>query len=304
MKAMAFSTFGPPEVLRLTELVEPQAGAGEVRVRIKAAGVMPYDYGVRSGWTPAGYTMTFPEVPGNEFAGIIDQVGEGVTGFSVGDEVLGFNMLKCYAEYVAVKSDQIVIKPENMPWEVAGGFSGNGQGAHLALTALGSLEGDTVLIHGAAGGLGTFAIQLAKLWGAATVIGTASESNHDYLRSLGAIPVSYGEGLVDRVRAVAQGGVDAALDVAGPEALRASMELVKNKERIRTMVSFDLANELGIRPIIGTRTATRLAVLCDLYAKGKLHIHIRKVFPLDQAASAHREVESRHGRGKVVLTVN
>ncbi|RCW47864.1 NADP-dependent oxidoreductase [Paenibacillus prosopidis] len=304
MRAMAFSTFGPPEVLRLTELVEPQAGASEVRVRIKAAGVMPYDYGVRSGWTLAGYTMTFPEIPGNEFAGIIDQVGEGVSGFSVGDEVLGFNMLKCYAEYVAVKSDQIVIKPENMPWEVAGGFSGNGQGAHLALTALGSLEGDTVLIHGAAGGLGTFAVQLAKLWGAATVIGTASESNHDYLRSLGAIPVSYGEGLVDRVRALAQGGVDAALDVAGPEALRASMELVKSKERIRTMVSFDLANELGIRPIIGTRTAARLAVLCDLYAQGKLHIHIRKVFPLDQAASAHREVESRHGRGKVVLTVN
>lgn len=304
MRAMAFSKFGPPEVLRLTELVEPQAGAGEVRVRIKAAGVMPFDYGVRSGWTPAGYTMTFPEIPGNEFAGIIDQVGEGVTGFSVGDEVLGFNMLKCYAEYVAVKSDQIVIKPENMPWEVAGGFSGNGQGAHLALTALGALEGDTVLIHGAAGGLGTFAIQLAKIWGAATVIGTASESNHDYLRSLGAIPVSYGEGLVDRVRAVAQGGVDAALDAAGPEALRASMELVKNKERIRTMVSFDLANELGIRPIIGTRTAARLAELCDIYAQGKLHIHIRKVFPLDQAASAHREVESRHGRGKVVLTVN
>ncbi len=304
MKAAAFSAFGPPEVLRLTELEVPQAGLGEVRVRVKTAGVLPFDCRVRGGWTPPGLTLRFPEIPGNEFAGTIDQLGEGVEGFSVGDEVLGFTTLKCYAEYMTVSADQVVLKPEDMPWEVAGGFSGNGQGAHLALKALGVGEGDTVLIHGAAGGLGTFAVQLAKAWGAKTVIGTASESNHEYLRSLGAIPVCYGAGLADRVRAIAPAGVDAALDAAGPEALRASVELVKDKSRIRTMVSFELAAELGIPPVSGTRTAGRLAELVRLYAQGQLRIHIRRAYPLRQAADAHREVESGHGRGKVVLKID
>jgi NADPH:quinone reductase-like Zn-dependent oxidoreductase len=174
----------------------------------------------------------------------------------------------------------------------------------MALQELGVGKGDTVLIHAAAGGLGTFAVQLAKAWGATTVIGTASIGNHDYLRSLGAIPVSYGDGLVERVRAIAPGGVDAALDAAGPEALQASVKLVKDKERIRTMVSFELAKELGIRPLSGTRSFARLAELVDLYDQGKLHIHIRKVFPLPEAAGAHQEVESGHGRGKVVLAVS
>ncbi|WP_332262440.1 NADP-dependent oxidoreductase [Paenibacillus sp. GSMTC-2017] len=248
--------------------------------------------------------ISFPEILGNEFSGIIDQVGEGVAGFSVGNNVLGFTTLKCYAEYVVVSSNQIVIKPDHMSWEVAGGFSGNGQGAHLDLSALNIHKGDTVLIHGAAGGLGTFSVQLAKIWGATTVIGTASDGNHDYLRSIGVISVRYGEGLVERVRAIAPNGVDAALDTAGPDALLASIELVSNKDRIRTMVSDELANELGVPPISGMRTATRLAELVDLYSQGKLHIHIRKTISLEQVANAHAEVESGHGRGKIVITMN
>lgn len=303
MKAIAITEFGPPDVLKLTELELPQAGPGEVRVRVKVAGVLPYDTGVRTGLLPVGRTRTFPQVPGNEFAGIIDEIGDGVGSFSLGDEVLGFTLLNSYAEYVVVSAEQIVIKPEMMPWEVAGGFSGNGQGAHLALQELGIRRGDTLLIHAAAGGLGTFSIQLAQAWGAAHIIGTASEGNHDYLRSLGAVPVRYGDGLVERVLAAAPQGVDAALDAAGPEALRASVELVKDKNRIRTMVAFGLADELGIPQVRGTRTAARLAELVDLYAQGKLRIHIREVFPLHQAAEAHRVVESRHGRGKVVLAV-
>jgi NADPH:quinone reductase-like Zn-dependent oxidoreductase len=243
-------------------------------------------------------------VPGNEFAGIIDQVGEDVTNFSIGHEVLGFTILNCYAEYLVVPAAQIVIKPKTMPWEVAGGFSGNGQGAHMALKELGIGKGDTILIHAAAGGLGTFAIQLAKAWGASTIIGTASKGNHDYLRSLGTIPVDYAEGLMDQIRAIAPGGVDAALDAAGPEALQASVELVKNKDRIRTMVSFELADKLGIPLLSGTRSSARLSDLTHLYTSGKLRIHIRKTFPLHHAADAHREVESGHGRGKVVLKVS
>ncbi|WP_036720348.1 NADP-dependent oxidoreductase [Paenibacillus sp. JCM 10914] len=304
MRAMALASFGPPDVLQLTEIEAPQAGPGEVRVRIKAAGVLPFDCGVRSGSHPLVQKLGFPIVPGNEFAGIIDQIGDGVKDFSVGNEVLGFTVLQCYAEFVVVSADQIVIKPKNMPWEIAGGFSGNGQGAHLALKALGVGQGDTVLIHAAAGGLGTFSIQLAKVWGAKTVIGTANEANHDYLRSLGAIPVSYGEELVDRVRKVAPEGVDAALDAAGPDALRASVELVKDKDRIRTMVSFELANELGIPALSGNRSAAKLAELVELYSQGKIHIHIRDAFPLQQAAAAHQKIESGHGRGKIVLTID
>ncbi|HZG17929.1 MAG TPA: NADP-dependent oxidoreductase [Candidatus Bathyarchaeia archaeon] len=303
MKAMGFSAFGPAEVLQLMELETPHAGKGEVRIRTKTAGVLPFDCKLRSGWTPSGIELKFPVVPGNEFAGIIDQVGEGVDGFAVGDEVMGFSLLNSYAEYLVVSANQIVPKPGNMPWETAGGFSGNGQGAHMALKELGIKKGDTVLIHAAAGGLGTFSIQLAKAWGATTVIGTASQSNHDYLRSLGAVPVSYGEGLAERLRLVAPEGVDAVLDAAGPEALLASIELVKDKSRIRTMVSFEMADQLGIPQISGTRSSERLAELVDLYNKGMVDIHIRRKFPLHQAADAHREVERGHGRGKVILTI-
>ncbi|WP_370639034.1 zinc-binding dehydrogenase [Cohnella sp. REN36] len=191
-----------------------------------------------------------------------------------------------------------------MPWTVAGGFSGNTQGAHLALQALGVGAGDTLLIHGAAGGLGTSAIQIALAWGAKKVIGTASEANHDYIRGLGAIPVRYGEGLIDRVREAAPEGVDAALDAAGPEALRASLALVRDRNRIRTMVSSALAEELGIPPLQGTRTAERLAELVKLHTQGKLDIHLRRVLPLREAAEAHRELEHGHGRGKLVLAVH
>ncbi|WP_301171339.1 NADP-dependent oxidoreductase [Brevibacillus nitrificans] len=304
MKAVAFSEFGSVDVLELIELEDPMVRPGEVRVKVKAAGVLPFDCKVRSGWNPPMQAVQFPQVLGNEFAGIVDQVGKGVTKFDVGDEVLGFTLMKSYAEYVLATPEQIVRKPKNMPWEIAGGFSGNGQGAHMALQALKVKEGDTVLIHAAAGGLGTFAVQLAKEWGAKTVIGTASEQNHAYLCELGAIPVQYGAGLVDRVREIAPEGVDAALDASGPEALLASVGLVKDKERIRTMVAVELAQKLQIPPISGTRSGERLAELVDLYAKGKLNIHIRKAYRLDEAASAHATVESGHGRGKVVLIID
>ncbi len=162
-------------------------------------------------------------IPGNEFAGVVDQVGDGVSGLPEGTEVFGYATLGCYAEYRSVPADQIVVTPSGMPWEIAGGFSANGQGAH---------PGDTVLIHGAAGVLGTFAVLLANAWGATTVIGTCSEGNHDHPRSLGAIPVTYGDGLVERIFTVSPNGADA---------LRASAVLVKDRNRIRTMIDDDIA---------------------------------------------------------------
>lgn len=303
MKAAALSSFGGPEVLKPTEVAEPQAGPGEVRVNVRAAGVQHFDVGIRQGWAPPSLDLSFPVVPGNEFSGVIDQVGDGGTGFAVGDEVLGYCTLGAYAEYLVVSADQIATKPKSMPWEIAGGFSGNGQGAHMALREMKVSEGDTVLVHGAAGGLGTFAVQVARAWGAAAVIGTASEENHDYLRSLGAIPVTYGEGLVERVRAVAPSGVDAALDAAGPEALYASAELVQDKARIRTFVSFEEAKELNIPALGPGRSAARLVELTELYEQGALRIHIRRSFPLEEAAEAHRTLERGHGRGKVVISL-
>ncbi|GAA1930276.1 NADP-dependent oxidoreductase [Streptomyces sodiiphilus] len=303
MRAAALSAFGPPQELRLTEITEPRAGTGEVRVRVRAAGVMPFDVRVREGWTPPFIERKFPMVLGNEFAGVIDQVGAGVTEFAAGDEVLGYTVLGAYAEYLTVPADQIVRKPRDMPWEVAAGFPGNGQGAHMALSTIGVTGGDTVLINAAAGGLGSFAVQLALAWGADKVIGTASLRNHAYLRSLGAHPVTYGAGLAERVRDIAPGGVDAALDAAGPEALRASVELVRDRNRVVTVVAMAEATELGLRDVEGTRSAARLAELVDLHTRGLVGVHLRQVYPLAEAAAAHRDVASGHGRGKVVLAV-
>ncbi|MCC5940558.1 MAG: NADP-dependent oxidoreductase [Balneolaceae bacterium] len=303
MKAITFSKYGTPDVLQLTELPDPQPGPGQVGVRIKASGVQPVDCAVRSGWFAGKggpFEETFPQILGNEFAGVIDIRGEGVEHFAEGDEVLGWQTLACYAEYVVVPIDQIVQKPKNMPWEVAGGLSGAGQTAHTALEELGVRRGDTVLIHAAAGAVGTVAVQLAQICGT-SVIGTASEPNHDYLRSLGVIPVTYGEGLTDRVKAVAPNGVDAALDAAGRGALEASVELIENRNRVGTLVDFEKAPDLGVKIIRSKRSVTRLEELAEFYADGKLKIHIRSRYPLEKAAEAHREVETGHGRGKVVL---
>lgn len=302
MKAAAFSAPGGPEVLELVEVDTPEAGPGQVRVRVKAAGVQPVDLAVREGWTPPGAKLTYPQVIGNEFAGVVDQVGADVTEYSVGDEVLGFSTLGSYAEYVAVPVEQVTRKPENVPWEVAAGLSGAGQAAHTAIEVLGVGEGDTLLVHAAAGAVGTVAVQVARMVGA-TVIGTASEANHDYLRSLGAIPVTYGEGLVERVRALAPNGVDVSLDAAGAEGLRAAVELVADKNRIGTMVAFEIYEELGVRWLGSKRSPERLATLARLVSEGSLKIQVRRTYSLDQAADAHREVGTGHGRGKVVLSI-
>ncbi|WP_309119736.1 NADP-dependent oxidoreductase [Paenibacillus sp.] len=305
MKAAVFTSFGGPEVMRVMEVPDPHAGPGQVRVRVKAAGVQHYDCAIRGGWTPSyGVTVNFPQIPGNEFAGVIDEVGAGVTGFSIGSEVLGFAILNCYAEYVVVGADQIVVKPKTMTWEEAGGLTGNGQGASIALTAIGVKPGDTVFINGAAGSLGSIAVQLAKALGAKKVIGTASETNHDFIRSLGAIPITYEKGLADRLRKIAPEGIDCAFDTAGGEGLHAAVELVADKKRICTFFAYDLIEELGLRVVRGERSAARLAELVDLHTQGKLHLHIRQIFPLDRAGDAHRAIESRHGRGKIVLKID
>ncbi|GCB46918.1 NADP-dependent oxidoreductase [Streptomyces sp. NL15-2K] len=302
MRAAVFSSFGGPEVLEAVSVPAPQAGPGEVRVKVRTAGVQPIDCAVRSGRRAPGFAIEFPHITGGEFAGIVDQTGEGVLGVEAGTEVLGFRTQHTYAEYVVVPADQVVAKPVSMPWDVAGGLSGAGQAAHTAVEVLRVGENDTFLVNGAAGGVGTVAVQIARSLGA-TVIGTASEANHDYLRELGAIPVTYGEGLVERVRELAPHGVDAALDAASADGLRAAVELVKDIDRVGTITSVEAYEQLGARWIGSQRSAKRLDALVSLYVQGTLRIHVRATYPLEQAAEAHRDVESGHGRGKVVLTV-
>jgi NADPH:quinone reductase-like Zn-dependent oxidoreductase len=303
VRAAALSSFGPPEVLRTVELDEPHAQAGQVRVQVNVAGVQPFDCGVREGRFPRALVGDFPIVPGNEFAGTIDQVGAGVTGFSVGDAVLGFSTLGGYAEWIAVPLDQVAPKPADMPWKIAGGFSGAAQGARNALNQMRVTAGDVVLINGASGGLGTMAVQLAKAMGASTVIGTASEANHEYLRSLGAVPVAYGPGLVERLRAIAPNGVDAALG-SEVDGLRAALEIAHDPERVVTMVFSDEIAALGIRDWTGVRSAEGLTEMLSYYEKGQISVHIRAEYTLDQAAEAQGDVGSGHSRGKVVININ
>lgn len=298
MKAVAFTEFGGPEVLRVLELPEPHAGPGQVRVRVKAAGVQPYDAAVRAGWEPPGLVLGWPRVPGNEFAGVVDEGGGDV---AAGTEVLGFTAVQAAAEYIVVPATDVTPKPPEMPWEVAGGFTAGTQTASIALEALQVQAGETLLVHGAAGSVGTAAVQLARLKGA-RVIGTASEANQDYLRGLGATPVVYGEGLRERVEAAAPQGVDVVLDGAGGAALDLSLELVTDRRRILTLVDHGRAAGLGVLVSKSGRSAARLAELAALYAKGDLRFHVRRTYPYTEAAAAHREIETGHGRGKIVLT--
>ncbi|MGH8447603.1 MAG: NADP-dependent oxidoreductase [Solimonas sp.] len=306
MQAVVFAAYGGPDVLETRAVPRPLPGPGQVRVRVRAAGVQPADAKLRAG-RPAGRAwplpVRFPQMLGNEFAGAIDRLGPGADEFAVGDEVLGWAVLSCYAEYVVVSPAQIVAKPPAMPWAVAGALSASGQTAYAALQALNVGRGDTLLIHAAAGGVGSAAVQLARRHGA-TVIGTASAANHDYLRGLGATPVAYGPGLVERVRALAPLGIDAALDAIGDEALVASVALGIDRGRIGTLADPAAAERLGVRSLRTRRSLACLNELVELHGSGALDVTVRRTYALHEAAAAHRELDSGHGRGKLVLLID
>ncbi|WP_200956175.1 NADP-dependent oxidoreductase [Lysobacter sp. Root983] len=305
MQAVHFDRYGSPDVLYPTALAMPNAARGELRVRVRAAGVQPADIARRNGeFARRGIDAdaAFPQRLGYEFAGVVDQIGDGVRGYYHGQEVLGWCDGGAYAEVLAVPAAQVVAKPPMMSWAVAGALSASGQTAQVALRALNVGRGDTLLVHGAAGGVGSIAVQLARLAGA-RVIGSASRENHAYLRTLGVEPVLYGEGLVARVRELAPQGVSAALDAAGRGAIAASLALGAARERIGTLVDADGAREHGVLRLRGECDRDRLRQLVELYEHGRLHVHVREIYPLAHAAVAHRDVETGHGRGKVVLMV-
>ena len=288
-----FDEYGPPSVLHVVQVPVPTPSEGQLLVRVKAAGAQPADSLFRRGVMHAFAPASFPQRLGNEFAGVVE-IGAGH--WSTGDEVLGWAEKACYAEHLVVPADQVVAKPPALPWATAGALSASGQAAATVLDDLAVGSGDVLLIHAAAGGVGTMAVQLAVARGAA-VIGTASAANHDYLRSLGATPVPYGDGLLDRVASL---GVTVALDAIGTrEALEVSLALT---DRVGTLVFGPLAGELGVPRLSTRRSVAQLSRLAALCAAGELTVDVAGSYPLAEAVRAHERLDVGHVRGKLVLT--
>ncbi|MFJ7072089.1 NADP-dependent oxidoreductase [Streptomyces sp. NPDC098781] len=298
MKAIVYDEYGGPDVLRLAEYEEPHAGPGQVRIRVRAAAVNPIDHKIRRGWVPVLAPSTFPAIPGVEAAGVVDEVGEGVTGVAVGDDILGWTETGAYAPY-ALLSD-FAAKPAALDWETAAALPVAGEAAIGVLELLGVTEGETLLLHGAAGAVGSLAVQLAVARGV-TVIGTASPGNHDYLRSLGAVPVAYGEGLADRVRAAAPQGVDAVFDAAGSGDLPALIELRGTTDRVVTIADPQAAEHGVPFHTGGAPHVDALAEHARLAAEGRLRIRVAESSPLADAVQVHERSEAGHVPGKLIL---
>ncbi len=314
MRAVQFTEYGPPNVVHVAEVAEPHAGPGQVRIAVRASGISPGETYLRSGVWRDRVPLTFPYRTGFDAAGVVDEIGSDVTGVDVGDEVFGMTTMTARA----ANADFAVLaawapKPSGWSWEEAGGAGGGVETGTRVLDRLGVGAGDTVLLQGAAGGTGTIAVQLAVARGA-RVIGTASERNHDFLRSLGAEPTTYGAGLGDRVRALAPDGVDAVFDCAGG-ALPDLIAIAGGTARVVTIADFTAASH-GVHlshgapvDVTGARLATAadppavhgLAVAVALAGEGRLRVPVAAAFPLAEAAAAHELSETRHARGKIVL---
>ncbi len=301
-RIVQYNRYGGPEVLDIVEVDEPHAGPGEVRVAVRAAGINNFDSKVRQ--SPVIMpNRALPSGQGAEFAGVIDEVGEGSTTAAVGDEVLGWSNFGAQADFVVVPADQIAPKPSALGWAAAGGLGLVGNTAERSTRAVTPQPGETVLVSAAAGGVGLFAAQFALADGA-IVIGTASEDNHDYLRGLGVIPVAYGPGLIDRLRAAAPHGIDAVIDNAGQETIEVAIELGVNPKRINTIVYFEGAAKYGISTVGGGgKKSEVLARLARLVADGTIVLPIAATYPLAEVRTAYEELETRHLRGKIVLTL-
>jgi NADPH:quinone reductase-like Zn-dependent oxidoreductase len=306
MKAAIYRSFGGPEVLEVVEVPEPKMFADQVRIRIEATALNPADLGFQAGAVDAMVDSYFPVIPGWDVAGIVTETGVGTTGFKPGDEVIGFvrgaiQRYGTYAEQIVAEPRQLARKPANFDWAQAAGLPLAGLTAYQAVVdALDVCEGETLLVHGAAGGVGHLAVQIAAARGA-VVVGTASQSNHDYLRSIGVQPVTYGDGLADRVRALAPGGVDAVLDTAGRGALAITHRVGTAEVRVASIAN---SNEHpGTIPVFAHLDQADLEALVDLAEAGKLSVRIARSFPLDRAADAQRLLAEGHSGGKIVLAV-
>ncbi|WP_328867608.1 NADP-dependent oxidoreductase [Streptomyces sp. NBC_00341] len=308
MKAISYSGYGDADVLEYGERPDPKVGPDTVLVKVRAAAVNPVDRQARQGNLDSALDAVFPVIPGWDVSGVVVQPGVAVDEFAVGDEVIGyvredFLSRGTFAEYVAAPVRTLARKPLSLSFEEAAGLPLAGLTAYQVLhRSLRIRNGDTVLVHAAAGGVGSLAVQLARHAGC-RVIGTASAHNHEHLRQLGAEPVEYGDGLVDRLRTLAPDGIDAAFDTVGGEALRASAETLAPDGRLTSIVDSEVFSYGGkyafVRP-----DAKDLAHLAELAERGIITVHVDRVFPLERTAEAHRLNAQGRTRGKIVVTVD
>jgi NADPH:quinone reductase-like Zn-dependent oxidoreductase len=300
-----YEEFGDGSNLAVVVVQPPVAGPGEVRVKVKVAGLNPVDFEIfRGGPAAESFGVRLPSGVGNDFSGIVDQVGEGVTDFAVGDAVFGGARHAAASDFVVMPRDGLLVrKPEKLSFELAGALAVVGRTAWASVASVNLTPADTVLISAAAGGVGVLASQLAVRSGA-TVVGTASVRNHEFLRSLGVIPVAYGDAMVERLRAIAPQGYTAALDNHGPDTIRAAIELRIPISRINTIATYG-PEALGASNVGGAHaTSADLAHMAQLLADGALMLPIDAVYPLQRVSEAYAHLQTGHVRGKIVLVTD
>lgn len=302
-RAVRFDSYGGTDVLYVTDIDRPVPDAGEVLVEVRAAGINPGEAGIRTGALHEQFPTTFPSGEGSDLAGVVIEVGDGVSDFAVGDEVLGFSFQRSsHATHTNVPTDQLIHKPAKLSWQVAGSLYVVGATAYAAVRAVAPQRGETVAVSAAAGGVGSIVVQLLTRRGV-RVLGIASSDNAEWLRAHGVEPVEYGDGLADRLRRAAPDGIDAFIDLFGPQYVELAVELGVPRERINTIISFAKAAELGAKTE-GSAEASTPAVLqelADLIAAGDLELDVAATYPLDRVVDAFTELERRHTHGKIVL---
>jgi NADPH:quinone reductase-like Zn-dependent oxidoreductase len=303
MRAVRFDRYGGIDVLDVVDVPAPVPGDDQLLVRVKAAGINPGEAKIREGMLHDRWPATFPSGQGSDLAGTVEQVGDDVAEWAVGDEVIGFTHNRAsQAELVVVQAENVTARPAGVPWPVAGSLFVAGTTAYAVVRAVSTTSGDVVVIAGAAGGVGSIAVQLARLAGA-TVIGLAGESNHSWLQDLGVVPVTYGDGVEQRIREAADGTVDAFIDLAGGDYVQMALDLGVQPDRVDTVVDFSAGQKYGVKTE-GTAAAANAGVLAELAAlidEGRLDVPIARVYPLEQVRDAFRELEQGHTRGKIVL---
>jgi NADPH:quinone reductase-like Zn-dependent oxidoreductase len=299
MKAVQFAEYGAPDVMHVAEVEDPHAAAGQVRIAAHAAGVNGIDWKIRSGALRDMMPVDLPAGLGNDAAGVVDEVGTGVTGVSVGDRVFGSGA-HAYSQFVVL--NHWAVMPDGLSFEEAAGLPIPVETAIRILDEVDVKSGDTIVVNGASGGVGSAVIQIARDRGA-QVIGVASAANHDYLRQLGAIPTTYGAGMVERVRQLAPDGIDAALDIAGSGVIRELIDLTGEPSQVLSIADFS-AGELGAK--VSSQPVGQSAAFAEaarLAAQGQLHLEVQHRFPLEQAAQAHEISQRGHVRGRIILSI-
>jgi NADPH:quinone reductase-like Zn-dependent oxidoreductase len=303
VKAVRFDRYGGLEVLDVRDVERPAPARGEVLVGVKAAGINPGEIAIREGRLDDRWPATFPSGEGTDLAGVVAELGADVSAFAVGDAVCGWTEARAsHAEFVTVPVDQLTAKPDAVSWEVAGSLFVASMAAYACVDAVAPQPGEVVAVSGAAGGVGSIAVQLAVRSGA-TVIGLASERNHPWLRSRGVVPVAYGEGQAERIRAAAGGGVDAFIDTFGNGYVDLAIELGVPAERINTIIDYAAVERLGVHGA-GTHsiaTSELLGEILGLVADGSLEVPIARTFALGDVREAYRELAQRRTHGKIVL---